>query len=504
MSRTRSIRRALAAAALLATVGVNVCGPGETAQAQAIDEPEPYETAAPAARAEPQDTAWARSLSSAFRMAANHTLPSVVYVAVERSTMVDRQGGDPQIPDFFRRFFDFQTPEEGFTPPPQTGSGSGFVIDEDGHILTNNHVVANADVILVRTHDGREFDAEVVGTDPSTDIAVLRIDAAAALPPPVTFGDSDEVLVGDWVLALGNPLGLEFTVTSGIVSAKGRQLTTRQSSVESFIQTDAAINPGNSGGPLIDLSGRVIGVNTAIFGGQRFVGYGFAVPIDLANEVVRDILEYGYARRPRLGIGVSPVTAVDAEAYGLDEVRGAEVVTVDPEGPAAGALAVGDVVLAVNGRDILDANALIADLARRDPGDEVTLTVVRDGREREVTIELDEFEHGEAAERVASGGDTSESLLGLRAERLTPELAARFGQEGESGVVVTAVQRYGAAARAGVRPGQIIRRVNGQEVVTPAELRRITDELEDGEVVSLRVVDPEVGETIINFRVRAR
>lgn len=445
------------------------------------------------------DRDFARSLSSAFRDAAENTLPATVFVSVERESGTVAAA---PVPDLFRRFFEMPAPNREL--PPQVGSGSGFVIDDDGHILTNHHVVTDAVRVEVRTQDGREFAAEVVGSDPATDVALLRVAHHGGSLVAAPLGSSDDVLVGDWVLALGNPLGLEFTVTSGIVSAKGRQLTGRSLAVESFIQTDAAINPGNSGGPLIDLTGQVVGINTAIFGSNRFVGYGFAVPIELALDVVDDLLEYGYARRPRLGARVSDVTAVDAEVYGLDRVRGAEVNALEDDAPAKGRLEVGDVILELDDESIEDANELIAALARRDPGERVKLTVLRDGREREVRVTLGEFESAEQGARPTGRDADVEELLGFRAAPVTPQLAERFGLERDAEFVITAVRPFGSAARAGVRAGQVLLAVNGENIDRAAEIEDLTAELEEGDVVSLRVADQELGETIINYRIRGR
>ena len=497
VGRPRLIRPLLTIAMM---PGVTACTFGE--QAQAVQAQKSAEGGSPpAARPQEPDVPsadYARSLSAAFRSASSSALPSVVYVSVEREATVASSPG----PELFRRFFGSPAPDQPL--PPQVGSGSGFVIDDDGYLITNHHVIEGATRVEVRTRDGREYEAEVVGSDPSTDIALLHVDAEPDVLPPLRIGDSDGLLVGDWVLALGNPLGLEFTVTSGIVSATGRQLTTRALAVESYIQTDAAINPGNSGGPLIDLSGRVVGVNTAIFGGQRFVGYGFAVPIGLALDVVDDLREFGHARRPRLGVRVADVTAVDAEVYGLEEIRGAEVASIDDDSPARGRLEVGDVILELDGQPIDHSNALVAGLARRDPGDDVDLLVFRNGREREVTVTLGEFEQTESEVVPAPGGGDVDERLGFRVAPLTPEVASRFGHDRAGGLVISAVRRYGEAARAGVRTGQRLLAVNGERVETPSEFDRAIASVEDGAVVSLRVVDPDIGETIVNYRVRDR
>jgi serine protease Do len=446
------------------------------------------------------DTTLAAGLSQAFRHAARAMLPAVVYVQTHRNG--ERQSQGTQIPEPFRDFFGI--PEEGYELPPERTTGTGFVFDGDGHVLTNNHVVADADRIMIRFTDGREFPAELVGGDPSTDVAILEVQGWGEDLPSGRIGDSNALQVGDWVLALGNPLGLEFTVTAGIVSAKGRRLTTRPTALESFIQTDAAINPGNSGGPLIDLRGRVVGINSAIFGAERFVGYGFAVPINLARSVAEDLMEYGHVKRPRLGVSVSDVTAVDAEAYGLDAVRGAEINTVEEGSPAEDAgIEVGDVVLALDGRSIPDATALTTGLAARDPGDRVSLTVFRDGETDEFQVTLGEF----AAERAPSqrsgapgGTGGAEEWLGFSVSPLTPQLSQEYGLERTEGAVVSDVTQFGAAAQAGVRPGQVILEMEGEEIRTVRDVQTVAGAIESGSVVSLRVEDPEIGETIINFR----
>lgn len=481
----------------------SACAPEDRAQAaQSPAEPDtPESVALPSLPSPPSpDTAYARSLSAAFRDASNLALPSVVFISVEREGVT--AGVPVPIPDLFRRFFEMPSPD---TPlPPMVGSGSGFIFDEEGHIITNHHVVADATRIGIRTHEGREFEAELVGSDAATDIALLRVDTGDEELPRAPLGDSGGLQIGDWVLALGNPLGLEFTVTSGIVSAKGRQLTGRALAVESYIQTDAAINPGNSGGPLVDLSGRVVGVNTAIFGSDRFVGYGFAVPIELALEVVEDLLEYGYARRPRLGIRVSDVTAVDAEVYGLEAVRGAEVNAIDTDSPAEGLLEIGDVLLALDGEPIDNANALVAGLAQLDPGDVVELRVQRDGEERRVRVELGEFAREGSRVRPVSREAEVEELLGFRIEALTPEVARRLGHERESGIVIGAVRPYSEAARAGAEAGQLLLELNGRPVRSLSAFEEMAEDVEEGDVVSLRVIDSDIGETILNYRIRAR
>jgi S1-C subfamily serine protease len=300
------------------------------------------------------------------------------------------------MPDLFGHFFDFDTPTPETPLPPGFGSGSGFVLDDEGHILTNHHVVAGARRIEVHNFARQKFEAEVVGVDPVTDIALLHVADHDGALFPAPIGESEDLLIGDGVLALGQPLGLKFTITAGFVRARGRQLTGEESTVESFIRTDAAIDAGNSGGPLVDRFGRVVGINTATAGSTRFLGYGFAVPMRLALDIVDDLLEYGYARRPSLGVSVSSVAVVVAEVYGLDQVRGAQVFAVDPDSPAGGRLRVGDVILALDGEPIETANDLAAGIRLRDPGEEVELLVQRDRRAQEIRVVLGEVEPEEA------------------------------------------------------------------------------------------------------------
>jgi serine protease Do len=443
------------------------------------------------------DTDAARALSGAFRNAARSTMPAVVFIQVEKSAGASER---PQVPAPFRFFFG--PPGEEQERPPQQGAGSGFIIDEAGHIVTNNHVVEGASYINVRLLDGREFDAELIGGDPSSDVAVVQIDPEGEDLPVARFGASENARVGDWVIALGSPLGLDFTVTAGIISAKGRQLR-GQAALEAFIQTDAAINPGNSGGPLVNLEGNVVGINTAIFGSNRFVGYGFAIPADLAERVIRDLLEYGEVRRPRLGVSVSDVTAVDAEAYGLDEVRGADVSSVEEGSPADEAgIELGDVIVAVDGKPVEDATDLITTLAGMAPGDEVELDLIRDGESTTVTAELGRFE----SEELAGGGEDqrekTERTLGFSVAPLTPEIARQLGYDRSKGVVISQVSPFSAAANAGVRKGMLVLAINDSSVSSPRDVARVAEEIAAGDVISLRVLVPDIGETIINYRTR--
>ena len=447
------------------------------------------------------DTTTAVSLSRTFRAAAARALPSVVTVQVTaRPEMAQRQMpfGIP-----------FGVPQPRGEAPPQMGTGSGFVLTEEGHIVTNNHVVENATNIQIRFPDGRIYDdVEVVGRDPSSDIAVVRINSTRGQPfTPLEVGNSDRLQVGDWVLALGNPLNLGFTVTAGIVSAKGRNLNIIQSAsaLESFIQTDAAINRGNSGGPLVDLLGRVVGVNTAIASPTgTYAGNGFAVPIAIAVKVAQDIIEYGHVRRPQLGVMISPVTEAQAELYSLDAIAGAYVSEVLPDGPADQAgIRPEDVIVTLEGEPISDNSELISRLARRQPGEEVDLGIVRDGRRIEMEVELGEFEVELPQERTAATAETVEQRLGIQLSDLTPQILGQLQiREAVEGVVVTGVHPYGPAANQ-LQRGDIILEFNRQPVGSVGDLQRLAANVEQGDVVVIRILSRATGnESVRSFRLR--
>jgi serine protease Do len=442
------------------------------------------------------DTTTAVALSAAFRAAAERTLPAVVHISVEQGALAMRREQLPLPPGFD----DLIPRPRG----PRQGSGSGVIVDAAGHILTNNHVVANATQLTVRLVDGREYTARLIGGNVETDIAVIKIDSGngEALPTAV-LGDSDNIRVGDWVLALGNPLGLNFTVTAGIVSATGRQISGGDLQLESFIQTDAVINPGNSGGPMIDLFGRVVGVNSAIFGSDRFVGYGFAVPITLARRVMNDLLEFGYLRRPQLGVAVNPVTAIEAELYDLPEVRGALITGVQEGLPAQRAgLRIGDIILSVNGSRIQDSGDLITRLANLRPNQETSLGILRDGRQENVSVTLGEFPRPDLPDeqRAQPQQEEPEQVLGFAVTELTPERARTAGYRGEGGVMVVGTPQGGAARVVG--QGTILLSVNGRRVRNPQDVRSIARTITPGSAVALTVFDPEMGEILRTYRTR--
>ena len=493
----RMLRKAALPAALILGVGA-----AATAM-DAIQPPFPAvdaQAAAPAAAiAAPADAA---SLSTAFRSASKAALGAVVRVEVEAAPRAVRQ-----LPQQFRGtpFEDFFGVPRG-QPMPARGSGSGFIISGDGYVITNNHVVADADRVTVTLTDNREFDAEVVGRDPNTDVAVLRIQGEDL--PTVRLGSSDALEVGDWVLALGYPMSLGETVTAGIVSAKGRSIDIIQTTEESpaplehFLQTDAAINPGNSGGPLVNLSGEVIGINSAIASPTgTYSGYGFAVPIQLAKRVADDLIRYGAVHRPKMGVRINRVTPADAEVFGLPSASGA-LVAIEPEGAAREAgIRMGDVIVAVDGAPIRDPSDLMERIARHQPGDRVALELIRYGKKENVSVKLDAFDAPPAVRTSSREADRDAvGRLGFAVRELTPALAQQLGFEGSGGLVITEVDRMGPAP-AGLT-GIGLERINGEEVRSLEELRKVAARVKAGATVSIIGRLPTGESTILNYKLR--
>ena len=376
---------------------------------------------------------------------------------------------------FFDFFFGGGDPFERFFAVPQrelrrSSLGSGFIISPDGYVLTNHHVVANATEIKVKLVDERKFTAKVVGSDPKTDVALLKLEGASKLPF-VYLGDSDKIQVGDWVVAIGNPFGLGHTVTAGIISAKDRQIG--QGPYDDFLQTDAAINPGNSGGPLFDTSGNVVGINTAII--PQGSGIGFAVPINLAKQLIPQLKSKGKVVRGWLGVGIQELTAELAENFGVKARQGVLVSQVFTGSPADQAgLKAGDIILALNGRRMTTTRQLTSTVATLAPGTKVRVEVLRDGRKKTFTVKLGERERGEALASGAGGGEEQPAgaQLGLSLRPLTPEMARRLGvNESLRGVVVEEVDPDSPAAGM-VQPGDVILEVNRQRVASIADVQR--------------------------------
>lgn len=359
--------------------------------------------------------------------------------------------------DFFERFFD-QMPQ-GDTPSKSLGSG--FIIDKEGYIITNNHVIEGADEIRVKLSDKEEFEATIVGKDKKTDIALIKIAPPPGLPV-VTLGDSDTLKVGEWVMAIGNPFGLDQTVTVGIVSAKWRKLG--MGPYEDFIQTDAAINQGNSGGPLFNTRGEVVGVNTAIFstsGGN--IGIGFATPINLAKSVVKQLKEKGRVVRGWLGVIVQTVTPDLAKSFGLDQKEGALVADIDAAGPAATAgIRKGDIIVAFNGTPIKEMDQLPLLVAQTPVGSKGELTIIRDGKKISKAVEIGELKDEEGIAQADEGGSDD---IGMELSDITDALARRYNIEEAEGVLVTFVEPASPAAQAGVRPGDVITQVNRKDIL---------------------------------------
>jgi serine protease Do len=355
--------------------------------------------------------------------------------------------------DFFGPFS--EQPQRDFK---QRSLGSGFIIDNDGHIVTNNHVIAEADQIKVKLFDEQEFDAKVIGRDPKTDLALIKIDGAKGLKP-LPLGDSDKLKVGTWVVAVGSPFGLEQTVTAGIVSAKGRIIGAGP--YDDFIQTDASINPGNSGGPLVDMGGRVVGINTAIVASGQ--GIGFAIPVDMANTVVAQLKEKGEVTRGWLGVGIQDLTPELAEYYGIEDQKGILVTQVFEGDPAEKAgVEPNDIIIAVDGQNIGSARELSSLVANTEVGGKTKITLLRNGEKKVVTATL-----ANQPKDLASVGQTSEESgeLGLQVADLSAERAQQFGLDpDEKGVLVVDVENASRAARADVRVGDIIKGVNRNKV----------------------------------------
>ncbi|GAB6064792.1 DegQ family serine endoprotease [Deferrisoma palaeochoriense] len=416
-------------------------------------------------------TAWARGAPESFAPLVEKLKPSVVNISTTKVVKTRRLFRDfprfgPNDPfrrffgdDFFDRFFGDQ-PREFKTQ----SLGSGFIWDEEGYILTNNHVVESADEIVVRLSDEHEFEAEIVGTDPKTDLAVIKIDPKDVRLQPVKVGDSDKIRVGDWVVAIGNPFGYGHTVTAGIISAKERVIGAGP--YDNFLQTDAAINPGNSGGPLFDMEGRVVGINTAIVAGGT--GIGFAIPVNMAKEIVPQLKERGRVTRGWLGVMIQEVTKELADQFGLDEPKGALVSDVVPDGPADKAgIKRGDIIVEFDGVSIDKMHKLPRIVAEHAPGSEVDVVVLRKGERKTFRVKL-----GELKEEELAGEATVEEELGLTVQEITPELQKHLGLDTDEGLVVSGVEPGSPAAEAGLRRGDIILEVNQEPVGSIEEYRK--------------------------------
>jgi serine protease Do len=380
--------------------------------------------------------------------------------------------------EFFERFFEGMGPQRELR---RNSLGSGFIINKDGHIVTNSHVVENATDIKVSLSDKEEFEAKVIGQDPKTGVALIKIEAQWDLPV-APLGDSEKLQVGAWVIAIGNPFGLGHTVTAGIASAKGRIIGAGP--YDDFIQTDASINPGNSGGPLFNLHGEVVGINTAIIASGQ--GIGFAIPINLAKDILVQLREEGRVTRGWLGVQVQRVTQQLAQSFGLESARGALVADVQPNSPAErAALQRGDIIVEFGGERIEDMTELPRLVAMTPPGTEADVKVIRKGQEQRVKVKVDEMPQEQR--QAAVEGGAPEERLGLIVQELTPELARRLEVPNARGVVVTDVEEGSPADEVGIRPGDVILEVNQQKITSLEDYRAAVQRTGDAESVLLLV-----------------
>lgn len=435
-------------------------------------------------------------LNDAFQAASEAVIPSVVSVKVKIGSSSDGASSSP----FFREFKKFFEDWDDFfkfhnDDMEMSAVGSGVFATSDGYIITNNHVIENADEIRVTTFDKKEYKAKVVGSDKLTDLAVLKIEGDGF--KPVHFGNIDDVKIGELVIAVGNPLGLSSTVTSGIVSAIGRgglSLQRSNAAIENYIQTDAPINPGNSGGGLFNLNGSLIGINTAIATKTgSYIGYGFAIPVDLVRTVVSEIIKSGKFTRARLGVLIRTVDETLAKSLGLKEVSGAVVNDVLDNSPAKKAgIEVEDVILAVDGKKVNTSNELQTEIAKRRPGQSVEISIWRDGKVIKKNVKLEPFESDE----IVAGDEPSQKeqkteepvtleKLGIVVAPLTPEQKEAFGTE--NGVYLSRVIRKDIALERGLVPGGVITKVNDKDIHSVREFEKIIDSKKPGDIVRFRV-----------------
>lgn len=430
-----------------------------------------------------------------FVALAQELKPAVVNISTAKTVRPRRPVmPGPRSPqqDFFDEFFERFFQDNPQAQRQERSLGSGFVISADGYILTNDHVVEGADEIKVRLSDGRTFTAAVKGVDAKLDLALLKIDAGDHLPV-ARLGDSGSLKVGEWVMAIGNPFGLEQTVTVGIVSAKGRVIGAGP--YDDFIQTDASINPGNSGGPLFNTTGEVIGINTAIVASGQ--GIGFAIPINAAKSILTQLKETGQVTRGWLGVSVQGVTEELAESFGLKDAKGALVAEVIKDSPADKAgIRRGDIILRFDGQDVDALNDLPRLVAATRVGKEVKLTVFRDGNTREIKVTVGKLQDGEAPAQATS----TDQRLGLSVADITPEASRLYGLRGEQGALVTAVEPTGAAA-AILRPGDLILEVNSSQIADASSFRKAVSKARPGETLRLLI---QRGDNLLYTTVKAK
>lgn len=434
----------------------------------------------------------------AFSQVAKKVAPAVVHIRVEKGIRslngLQRQEpfgffDDPFFEQFFGPGFRHSRPSgQSRAPKRQSAAGSGFIISDDGYILTNNHVVVDAESITVRLGDKREFEAKIIGSDAQSDVALIKIDAKNL--STVALGDSDKIDVGEWVIAIGSPFELSQSVTVGVVSAKGRNRI-GINDYENFIQTDAAINPGNSGGPLLNIHSQVIGINTAIFSKSGgYMGIGFAIPINMAKVIKQQLMHDGKVTRGWLGVGIQDVDKDLADSFQLESAKGVLVTEVSANSPAVEAgMQQGDVLLRIDGRELSGVADLRNRVAMTTPGSKVEFSLSRNGKKKLITVNIGEqpSDFGHRTTQQNMSGDSLMGDLGLSLQDLTQELGQRFHYEINQGVLVAGVTPGSAAADAGIKPGHLIEEVNRQQVHNLAELREVVKHFENNNQILLRV-----------------
>ena len=425
------------------------------------------------------------SFPESFNKLAENSSPAVVNIrtikTIKGGGRVFRQfkkgpfGKNDPFNDFFDRFFGDERPHDF----KQRSLGSGFIINKDGYIVTNNHVVENADKIEVILKDEKEFDAEIVGRDVNTDLALIKIKPDRDVPV-LLFGDSDALKVGQWVVAIGSPFGLEHTVTAGIVSAKGRVIGSGP--YDDFIQTDASINPGNSGGPLINMQGKVVGINTAIIAGGS--GIGFAIPINLAKNIVDQLKSSGEVIRGWLGVGIQDISKQVAEYYGIKSEKGVLVTEVFPDDPADKAgIEPQDIILSINGIEVGTSREITSMIADLGVGETVKIKALRNGKTRTFSVKIAKREETRISAR--STRKEKQTELGISVENVTPEIARRFNLKNAKGVIVSAVEPDSKANEAGVRKLDIIKEINHKSIATVSDLNKVISEIKKDEPIRM-------------------
>lgn len=431
---------------------------------------------------------FAKPLAPDFVQLSKQLKPTVVNIRTTKNIKPQNPHRQPQLQnpfdDFFGRFFDNFNQQQQQRPRKEQSLGTGFIISAEGYILTNNHVVSQADEVMVKLSDGREIKGEVKGADEKLDLALIKISEKEKLPV-AELGDSDALEVGEWVMAIGNPFGLSQTVTAGIVSAKGRVIGSGP--YDDYIQTDASINPGNSGGPLFSSSGKVIGINSAIIAGGQ--GIGFAIPINMAKDIIAQLRDDGKVTRGYLGIRFQPLTADLAKSFGLDSDKGELIASVEKDTPAEKAgLKAGDIILAYDGKTLTEHNELPRLVATTPVNKKVILTVFRAGKEVKIPLVVGKLQENDSKKVDNSN---SNEKLGLVVQELSKELAARIGIKDSKGLIITEIKQGTPAEAAGISAGDIIIEVNAQATDSLESYSAAVASLKEGDVVRLLLKRPD-------------